>query len=79
MIQHIWMTTMREWAGSGRGCVLRFYWDGEESPSVEVPLTDFFAVGHDLFAPVNSIPVVVNPTSASELLLADAVSASMRG
>ena len=29
-----------------------------------MPLTDFFAVGHDLFAPVNSIPVVVNPTSA---------------
>ena len=50
LIQHIWMTTMREWGGSGRGCVLRFYWDGEDSPSVEVPLTDFFAVGHDLFA-----------------------------
>ena len=48
VIQHIWMTTQREWRGSGRGCVLRFYWDGEESPSVEVPLTDFFAVGHDL-------------------------------
>ncbi len=64
VIQHIWMTTMREWGGSGRGCVLRFYWDDEETPSVEVPLTDFFAVGHDLFAPVNSLPVVVNPTSA---------------
>lgn len=64
VIQHIWMTTMREWGGSGRGCVLRFYWDDEETPSVEVPLTDFFAVGHDLFARVNSLPVVVNPTSA---------------
>ena len=30
IVQHIWMTTMREWGGSGRGCVLRFYWDGEE-------------------------------------------------
>ena len=64
VIQHIWMTTQREWRGSGRGCVLRFYWDGEDSPSVEVPLTDFFAVGHDLFAPVNSLAVIVNPTSA---------------
>jgi len=27
-------------------------------------MTDFFAVGHDLFAPVNSLAVVVNPTSA---------------
>ncbi len=64
VIQHIWMTTDRSWNGSGRGCVLRFYWDGEESPSVEVPLTDFFAVGHDLYAPVNSLAVIVNPTSA---------------
>lgn len=64
VVQHIWMTTQREWRGSGRGCVLRFYWDGEETPSVEVPLTDFFAVGHDLYAPVNSLAVIVNPTSA---------------
>ena len=64
VIQHIWMVTGESWNGSGRGCVLRFYWDGEDTPSVEVPLTDFFAVGHDLFAPVNSLAVIVNPTSA---------------
>ena len=63
-IQHIWMATETNWAGNGRACVLRFYWDDERSPSVEVPLTDFFAVGHDLFAPVKSLAVVVNPTSA---------------
>jgi hypothetical protein len=64
VIQHIWMATETDWAGNGRACVLRFYWDDETSPSVEVPLTDFFAVGHDLFAPVKSLAVVVNPTSA---------------
>jgi hypothetical protein len=64
MIQHIWMATEGNWTGNGRACILRFYWDGEESPSVEVPLTDFFAVGHDRFAPVNSLAVIVNPTSA---------------
>jgi len=64
IIQHIWMATETNWAGNGRACVLRFYWDGEETPSIEAPLTDFFAVGHDLFAPVNSLAVVVNPTSA---------------
>ena len=64
VVQHIWMTTNVSWNGDGRGCVLRFYWDGEDEPSVEVPLTDFFAVGHDLFAPVNSLAVVVNPRSA---------------
>ncbi len=64
VIQHIWMTTETNWHGHGRACVLRFYWDDEEAPSVEVPMTDFFAVGHDLFARVNSLAVVVNPTSA---------------
>jgi len=64
IIQHIWMATETNWAGNGRACVLRFYWDEEETPSIEVPMTDFFAVGHDLFAPVNSLAVVVNPTSA---------------
>ncbi len=64
VIQHIWMATEMNWAGNGRACVLRFYWDDESSPSVEVPLTDFFAVGHDLFAPVKSLAVDVNPMSA---------------
>lgn len=64
MIQHIWMTTNRTWGGNGRACILRFYWDNEKHPSVEVPMTDFFAIGHDLFAPVNSLPVIVNPSSA---------------
>jgi hypothetical protein len=63
-IQHIWMATESSWLGNGRASVLRFYWDGELTPSIEVPLTDFFAVGHDLFAPVNSLAVIVNPTAA---------------
>lgn len=59
VIQHIWLVE-----GLNRGLVLRFYWDGEETPSVEVPAPDFFAVGHGRFAPVNSLPVVVNPSNA---------------
>jgi hypothetical protein len=57
VIQHIWMTTE---PSHGRDMVLRFYWDGEPEPSIEVPLGDFFAVGHNKFAPVNSLPVVAN-------------------
>lgn len=65
MIQHIWMTTSPNWKkSSGRASILRFYWDAEKTPSIEVPMTDFFAVGHDQFAPVNSLAVIVNPTSA---------------
>ena len=43
IIQHIWMGTTIDWAGNGRACVLCFYWDGEETPSIKVPMTDFFA------------------------------------
>lgn len=57
-IQHIWMTVDPK---VYRECILRMYWDGEENPSVEVPLGDFFACGHSLRYNVNSIPVCVNP------------------
>jgi len=59
VIQHIWLVS-DHW----QSCVLRFYWDEEKTPSIEAPLSDFFAVGHGLFAPVNSLPVVVNAASA---------------
>lgn len=59
VIQHIWMVE-----GLSRAHVLRFYWDREETPSIEVPAPDFFAVGHGKFAPVNSLAVVVNPKNA---------------
>jgi len=40
-IRHMWATTfpVPEFL---RGAVLRFYWDGQEHPSIEVPLGDFF-------------------------------------
>jgi hypothetical protein len=48
-----------------RALVLRFYWDGETQPSIEVPLGDFFAMGHDASPHlVNSAPVVVGPYRA---------------
>lgn len=45
-----------------RCLVLRIYWDDESTPSVEVPMGDFFAIGHDN-APhlVSSLPVNVAP------------------
>ena len=44
--------------------ILRFYWDGETEPSVEVPLGDFFACGWGKYCQINSLPVCVNPGSA---------------
>ena len=57
-IQHLWMTTYSQ---SWRLLVLRCYWDGEETPSVEAPFGDFFCNGWCVHANVNSLPVAVNP------------------
>jgi hypothetical protein len=58
-VQHIWMTPTGNW----RYSILRFYWDDETSPSVEVPAGDFFCMGWGKYAPVQSLAVVVNPGS----------------
>ncbi len=44
-IRHIWMTTYRR-VDALRGAVIRGYWDGQEHPSVEAPLGDFFGFAH---------------------------------
>ncbi|MGQ9779511.1 MAG: glycoside hydrolase family 172 protein [Bacillota bacterium] len=65
IIQHIWITvTDRTERGEFvlRDLVLRMYWDGEETPSVEVPLGDFFCNGFGLRTKINSLPIAVNPT-----------------
>ena len=59
-IQHIWMTPTGNW----RFSILRFYWDGETTPSVEVPVGDFFASVPGRYAQISSLPVAVNPGSA---------------
>ncbi|MFH1569672.1 MAG: glycoside hydrolase family 172 protein, partial [Gemmatimonadota bacterium] len=59
-IQQIWMTPTGHW----RFAILRIYWDGQEQPSVECPVGDFFACGWGKYAPVVSLPVCVNPGSA---------------
>jgi hypothetical protein len=57
-IQHIWNTVdPRRW----RQLVLRCYWDGEETPSVETPLGDFFCSGWCQRCNIGSLPIAVNP------------------
>ncbi len=45
-IRHIWMTFPPELRILLRAMVLRMYWDDQESPSVEVPVGDFFGIAH---------------------------------
>ncbi len=60
-IQHIWMTPVCDY----RLNIIRFYWDDETEPSVEVPVGDFFASGWGIsFEPkIQSLAVCVNPKS----------------
>jgi len=59
-VQHIWMTPTGHW----RFSILRVYWDGEQAPSIEVPVGDFFASGWGRYGQVSSLAVAVNPGSA---------------
>lgn len=62
-IRHIWMTP----TGHYRRTILRFFWDDEPTPSVEVPIGDFFASAYTsfrTFAPITSAAVCVNPGNA---------------
>ena len=55
-IRHIWMTT-RESNNNLRRLILRIYWDGEETPSVQCPIGDFFGLGHAKAAYLESLPI----------------------
>ncbi len=70
IIQHIWITVNLD---AYRDTVLRFYWDAEEMPSVEVPLGDFFCNGHGLRYNVNFPACRGEPFRRLQLLLAHAL------
>jgi hypothetical protein len=60
-IQQFWLTTANlRW----RDLILRIHWDGQEHPSVECPIGDFFCSGWNQFAQVTSLAVCVNPGRA---------------
>jgi hypothetical protein len=58
-ITHIWMTQGNHY----RECLLRITWDNAASPSVLVPLGDFFCLGHGI---VNSFQSLLFTASTSK-------------
>ncbi|MDR1094678.1 MAG: DUF2961 domain-containing protein [Clostridiales bacterium] len=60
VIRHIWITTPLPL----RHVVLRIYWDGSKTPSVECPLGDFFFLGWDKYFHINGATVAVNAARA---------------
>ena len=64
IIHHIW-STIQDSSDAGSfvlsDVLLRMYWDDEKTPSVEVPIGDFFCNGFGTKCQVNSLPIVVAP------------------
>ena len=58
IIQHIWITVNNKFH---RDLIIRFYWDGQDHPSVESPLGDLFCTGWKTGVKINSLPINVNP------------------
>jgi len=50
-----------------RNLIIRIYWDEEEKPSVEVPLGDFFGIGHCKVRYFTSLLLTVNPGDFSSM------------
>ena len=70
-ITHIWMTLMndgfKEEKESLRKVLLRFFWDGEQDPSVEAPIGDFFGMGHAMSRNFVSAPLQMSPQDGKGL------------
>ena len=61
IIKHIWMTIASSDTKYLRKLVLRMWWDNESEPSVEVPIGDFFGVGHGKTVNFWSLPFSNGP------------------
>ena len=60
-IKHIWVTIRCPDKWYLRKILLRMFWDGEDDPSVEVPIGDFFGIGHGVAHNFISAPLQMSP------------------
>ena len=69
IINHIWVTISPTPDNLSRNdIILRMYWDGEEEPSVEVPIGPFFGQGWEESYQFNSMPLAVAPRGGRSLV-----------
>ncbi len=61
VVTHIWATISCQSSNYLRKIVLRAYWDGEETPSIECPIGDFFGMGHGMTRNFASLPLQMSP------------------
>ena len=63
-ISHIWFTIADKEEKHLKKIVLRAYWDGETTPSVEAPIGDFFGLGNGEYFLYQSAPLAVGADKA---------------
>jgi hypothetical protein len=68
-VKHIWVTLTSLPVDPLELCktVLRFTWDGEQSPSVEVPVGDFFGMGFGQRRNFVSLPLQMSPEDGKSM------------
>jgi len=64
MVSHVWVTIASDDPQHLKALVLRMYWDGEATPSVEAPIGDFFGLGLGDYHLYQSIPLQVGADKA---------------
>jgi Protein of unknown function (DUF2961) len=63
-VSHVWFTIADKEDKHLKRIVLRMYWDGEDSPSVEAPIGDFFGLGTGDYKLYQSMPLAVGADKA---------------
>jgi len=64
VITHIWFTFSSDEMYHLKKLVLRMYWDGEATPSVEAPIGDFFGLGLGEYFTFEALPLSAAPNRA---------------
>jgi hypothetical protein len=61
IVTHLWVTIDCKSQHYLRKIILRAYWDGEDNPSIECPIGDFFGMGHAQTRNFVSLPLQMSP------------------
>ena len=67
-IRHIWLTTVHH-PEALRGLVLRAWWEGQQHPSIECPVGDFFGMAHGKVTAYASAVHSVGPSAGMNFWL----------
>lgn len=67
IIKHIWVTMNCPSPVARREIIVRMYWDGEENPSVESPIGDFFGQGWAESYRLLALPLATGPAAGNAL------------